>query len=94
MSRQLREIAQRRAELASRAKRERRALAANKLWTSRPFLIAEQLLNIGRAIGSGTYMYYASGILQKLWPIAPLRWANRALRTWMTIDRMRKGLRR
>jgi hypothetical protein len=88
---QLREISLRRVELASRAKRQRKALAGNKLWTSRPFLIAEQALNIGRAIGSGTYMYYATVVLQKLWPIAPLRWANRGLRIWKTVDRMRKS---
>ena len=47
MSRQLREIAGRRAVLALRAGYERRAIADSRLWSSVPVLIAELIMDSG-----------------------------------------------
>jgi hypothetical protein len=88
----LREIALKRADLASRSAYERQAFAGNKLWVSVPFLVAGPVLSVVRIIGSATFMRFAGILLFKFWPLATLRGAGRGLRLWMAADRIRKEL--
>ena len=91
MGRQLREIALRRAELASRAGDERLALAGSALWSSGPFLIAERMLDMGQAVGShSTILNFAATILLTVWPATALPWAARGLRILIAVNKIRK----
>ena len=92
MDRRLREIAERRAELAIRSKKEREAIANNKLWSSGPVMIAGPLMGLGRAVISSSYKYYFGAALLRLWPLATLKWARRGLQAWMAYDRIKKTL--
>ena len=93
MGRQLKlcEIARRRAELVNRAQERRMALSDNKLWTSRPFVIVEYLLDSGRGIGVGnSVLKLAAAILAVSFPNKTLRLASRSLMIWMTFNSIRK----
>ena len=92
MNGQLREIASRRAELADRGRRERKAIAGNRLWSWGPLRVTGSLLTLGRAVASSSYKYYAGDVLIRLWPVATLRWLRRGLKFYLGATRLKKAL--
>jgi hypothetical protein len=78
--------------LAGQAKREREAIAANRLWSSGPLPLIDPLLDLGLALGSSVYKYYAGDILIKLWPVATLRWLRRGLGVYLAIAKAKRTL--